>query len=304
VTLGRVLLALLCLATTAHAQRPATPISPPVVIESSRVEPSYPDSARRLKIYGTTTMRVQVLANGVVGEVSVEQSAGHPDLDRSATDAVRRWRFEPARRGTEPVAVLVRLTMTFKRPDDPDRDLERAVKVGVVTTVDGNATVNRVGGPDAVPIKVNAPVYLQDSIATGEAARIEIRLGDTAEVALGERSKVTMSEALVRRSLDLETGHLIARVNSGETKIDVRTPNAVATLRGDSRVRVEAMPGNITHVDVLDGTISVAANVDFRNPLLYRGTPPSSIDLRAGQGITITGEVAGAIRAARGASTK
>jgi protein TonB len=44
----------------------------------------------------------------------VKKSAGHPDLDAAAADAVRRWRFEPARRGDEPVAMWVLLPVEFK----------------------------------------------------------------------------------------------------------------------------------------------------------------------------------------------
>ena len=57
--------------------------------------------------------RVQVLADGRVGEILVEISAGHPDLDHAAIDAVRQWRFEPARRGAEPVASWVLLPVEF-----------------------------------------------------------------------------------------------------------------------------------------------------------------------------------------------
>jgi protein TonB len=55
-----------------------------------------------------------VLADGRVGEIVVEASAGHPDLDRAATDAVKRWRFEPARRGADPVASWVLLPVEFR----------------------------------------------------------------------------------------------------------------------------------------------------------------------------------------------
>ena len=61
--------------------------------------PPYPSSARRLNIQGTAILHVLVAESGRVAEVIVKQSAGHPDLDQAATDAVRRWRFEPARRG-------------------------------------------------------------------------------------------------------------------------------------------------------------------------------------------------------------
>jgi protein TonB len=79
-----------------------------------QVRPPYPSTARRLGIQGTTMLRVHVLADGKIGEVDVEQSAGHPDLDRAAADAVRRWRFEPARRGDEPVAMWVLLPVEFR----------------------------------------------------------------------------------------------------------------------------------------------------------------------------------------------
>src|SRR5207244_7910363 len=85
------LFALLCLATPTLAQQLVTP----KIVEGTQVQPAYPDSARRLGIQGTTTLRVFVFADGHVAEVGLVQSAGHPDLDQAAADAVRRWRFEP-----------------------------------------------------------------------------------------------------------------------------------------------------------------------------------------------------------------
>jgi periplasmic protein TonB len=79
-----------------------------------QVRPSYPSTARRLGVQGTTLLRVHVLEDGRVGGIDVEQSAGHPDLDQAATDAVRRWRFEPARRGEQAVAMWVRLPVEFR----------------------------------------------------------------------------------------------------------------------------------------------------------------------------------------------
>ena len=75
--------------------------------------PRYPDSARRQGITGTTTLLFEVLENGRVGEVKVENTAGHPDLDQAAADAIKKWRFEPARRGNQPVAVWLRMPVKF-----------------------------------------------------------------------------------------------------------------------------------------------------------------------------------------------
>jgi protein TonB len=79
-----------------------------------QVRPTYPSAPRRLGIQGTTMLRVHVLADGRIGDVLVEHSAGHPDLDQAAMEAVRRWRFEPARRGADAVAMWVLLPVEFR----------------------------------------------------------------------------------------------------------------------------------------------------------------------------------------------
>ncbi len=79
-----------------------------------QVRPSYPSTALRQGIQGTTLLKVHVLVDGRVGDVLVHQTAGHPDLDQAAIEAVRRWRFEPARRGSDPVAMWVLLPVEFQ----------------------------------------------------------------------------------------------------------------------------------------------------------------------------------------------
>jgi periplasmic protein TonB len=78
-----------------------------------QVKPRYPDSARRQGIEGTVVVKAYVTEQGRVIEVQVEQSAGHPDLDRAAVEAVGRWRFEPAQRGRQPVAMWVSIPVKF-----------------------------------------------------------------------------------------------------------------------------------------------------------------------------------------------
>jgi protein TonB len=76
--------------------------------------PAYPSRARRLGIQGTTLLHVLVSERGRVAEVVVKQSAGHPDLDQAAADAVRRWQFEPARSGDQSVQMWVQLPFEFR----------------------------------------------------------------------------------------------------------------------------------------------------------------------------------------------
>jgi TonB family protein len=79
-----------------------------------QVKPRYPESARRAGAQGVTVLKLRILENGRVDEVLVEKSAGHPDLDTEAADAVKRWLFEPARMGKQPVAVWVLLPIKFE----------------------------------------------------------------------------------------------------------------------------------------------------------------------------------------------
>lgn len=64
----------------------------------SKVDPSYPSDARQAGLEGTAVLRVQILANGRPGEISVSRSTGHSSLDDAAVAAVAKWRFVPADR--------------------------------------------------------------------------------------------------------------------------------------------------------------------------------------------------------------
>jgi TonB family protein len=60
----------------------------------SKVQPTYPELARKMNITGTVKVQVVVSPNGTVKEAKV--LGGHPVLANAALDAVKKWRFEPA----------------------------------------------------------------------------------------------------------------------------------------------------------------------------------------------------------------
>jgi TonB family protein len=60
----------------------------------SKVQPSYPDLARKMNIVGTVKIEVVVAPNGSVKGARVV--GGHPLLANAALDAAKKWRFEPA----------------------------------------------------------------------------------------------------------------------------------------------------------------------------------------------------------------
>ena len=79
-----------------------------------QVKPEFPESARKAHAEGTTLLRVEVLANGRVGEVVVTRSSGRQDFDDAAIAAVKQWRFEPARRGSTAVGMWASLPVRFQ----------------------------------------------------------------------------------------------------------------------------------------------------------------------------------------------
>ena len=76
--------------------------------------PAYPPIARRNGEQGTVTLRVLVARDGATARVSVERSSGYAHLDRSALEAVRDWRFVPAREQGEPVEVWMLVPIAFR----------------------------------------------------------------------------------------------------------------------------------------------------------------------------------------------
>ena len=74
--------------------------------------PSYPQSAWATGAQGTVTLEVVVDRDGRVTQVEVLEGLPH-GISEAAVDAVRRWRFRPATRDGEAVAVFHRLTLRF-----------------------------------------------------------------------------------------------------------------------------------------------------------------------------------------------
>lgn len=91
--------------------RPGAGITPPSLLQE--VRPDYTDDARRMGIEGEVVLEIVVRRDGSVGEVKV-LSGLRGGLDRRAMDAVRQWRFSPARRYGTPVDVLVEVAVEFK----------------------------------------------------------------------------------------------------------------------------------------------------------------------------------------------
>lgn len=91
--------------------RPGSGITAPSVLRE--VKPDYTEEARRRGVEGDVVLEIVVRADGSVGDVKVLQGLGN-GLDQRAADAVRQWRFSPARRYGTPVDVMVEVAVEFK----------------------------------------------------------------------------------------------------------------------------------------------------------------------------------------------
>ncbi len=60
--------------------------------------PEYPLVARQNGWQGLVKLKVQVLSDGRVGEVTIVSSSGYEVLNQAALQAVKTWVFEPAKR--------------------------------------------------------------------------------------------------------------------------------------------------------------------------------------------------------------
>lgn len=76
--------------------------------------PVYPPISRRRGEHGRVLVSALVTAEGVVKEAFVEVSSGFPRLDEAAVEAVRAWRFVPAKRRGDPVEMRHRIPIRFE----------------------------------------------------------------------------------------------------------------------------------------------------------------------------------------------
>jgi TonB family protein len=92
---------------------PAHTLMPPRLLEASA--PSYPEVHADDVAEPTVLVHVVVEADGTVGAAHVETPHDEA-FDRAAVEAVRTWRFEPARRGEVPIRAAVRVSVRFESP--------------------------------------------------------------------------------------------------------------------------------------------------------------------------------------------
>jgi len=89
-------------------------VTEPVLIESSKVLPRYPELARRAGVPGQVILEAVIQADGTVASVRILREAPpRIGFAESAADAVARWRYRPGTQCGRPVAVTFTVTVDF-----------------------------------------------------------------------------------------------------------------------------------------------------------------------------------------------
>jgi hypothetical protein len=150
---------------------------------------------------------------------------------------------------------------------------------GLVTALSGRAQVKRLPAPATVSVQPNDAVYRGDTFSTAERAVVRLLLEKRTRLTIREFSVVTIPGPADSSTVNIERGSLgmaLARglFRMGE-EIRVRTPNAVAALRGTMLI-VEVPPSPDTPhycarngtecFHVLKGSIEVKMSTDEGAP--------------------------------------
>ena len=136
-------------------------------------------------------------------------------------------------------------------------------RVGVVTNIEGVATVARVALPEPRPLQFKDDLFLRDRITTGERSFVRVLLGGKATVTARERSVLTITEVPGVATINLGAGRIAVAVAKGLMKrgevIEIKTPNAVTAIRG-TVVIAEMQPavsGHRSTITILRGLVDV-----------------------------------------------
>ena len=91
--------------------RPGSGVEPPRLLKEVRAQ--YSDAARRANLEGEVELEIVIRRDGSVGDVKVLKGLGM-GLNEQAIQAVRQWRFAPARLKGAAVDVIVEVAVEFR----------------------------------------------------------------------------------------------------------------------------------------------------------------------------------------------
>jgi hypothetical protein len=165
---------------------------------------------------------------------------------------------------------------------------EAEERVGVVTTLQGGVTLTRASLPAPTPLKFRDDLFVSDRITTGPDAAARILLGGHAVITIREHSVVTITEAPGVARVNVGQGRIAVAVAREKMRlgdvVEVRTPNAVAGIRGTVIV-AEVWDSARSAITVLKGVIDVTRlenGIAVGSPMILNRLQRVAVDRSSG----------------------
>jgi FecR protein len=153
---------------------------------------------------------------------------------------------------------------------------------GVVTTVNGNATLTRAAKrAQPVALRMRDEIFVRDRIHTQEQSLVRVLLGGKALITVRELSVLTITEEANRVTVDLQSGKVGVAVVKGRMRpgevIEIRSPNAMASVRGTVFVvdvdpipagRAVTAAATTTRIHLFQGALDISTRLDAAKPIV------------------------------------
>jgi len=118
-------IALVCLAITGCASEQPKKKANPIVLPKYNVNPApvYSPESQAAGEQGKVMLNLFINAQGFVQKAELKASSGYSRLDQSAVNAVKNWRFIPAKRGGQAIDswIVVPILFSLKDIDPPTK---------------------------------------------------------------------------------------------------------------------------------------------------------------------------------------
>lgn len=164
--------------------------APPQLLESPPAV--YPAGREDEDLHPTIVLLITIDADGELSEIEVEHGFDD-DFDQAAIDAVRRWKFAPARHGDQAIASRVHIAVHFELPHFDLHGPRGAIR-------------SKEGGEESEPAQVPSLILEQPAFsASGERERERLRAEDRGAADL------TIEGEALRRTPAQDSGSLLMR---------------------------------------------------------------------------------------------
>lgn len=101
---------------TPTAENTTPTIAPTEVAAVETPPPAYPVELACSGVGGKSVLKVVIGPQGTPTDVALVSSSGNSQLDDSAAQRVREWKFKPATRNGQPMSATIQVPVSFNPP--------------------------------------------------------------------------------------------------------------------------------------------------------------------------------------------